>query len=113
MLANDVFQPVQERGWRHGLRNMLRVEFGKWFRTRMWWTQALIWILVVNGILAGILWSGEGMDVSEAASLFSLFIGLFPSIAIIIIMQDAVVGERESGTAAWGIPVEQLRKELS
>ena len=35
-----------------GLRNMLRAELGKWFRTNMWWVQALIWIGVIDGILA-------------------------------------------------------------
>jgi len=80
---------------------MLRAEFGKWFRTSMWWTQSLIWILVINGILAGLLWGDESMEIFEAAAFFSLFMGLFPAIAIIIIMQDAIVGEKESGTAAW------------
>lgn len=101
MAGNDYFVLTYNRGWRGGLGNMLRAEFGKWFNTNMWWVQSLLWILVINGILAGILWSEGGMDVLEAAAFFSLFMGLFPSIAIIIIMQDAIVGEKEAGTAAW------------
>ncbi len=101
MAGNEAFVMAYRRGWRGGLRNMLRAELGKWFRTNMWWVQSLIWIAVINGILAGILWSGEGMDANEATALFSVFMGLFPAIAIIIIMQDAIVGEKESGTAAW------------
>ncbi|MDX1438131.1 MAG: ABC transporter permease [Anaerolineales bacterium] len=101
MAANDVFIPVAERGWRQGLRNLLRVENGKWFRTKTWWVMGLIWIVVINGILAGILWMEDQPDVPAAAALFSLFMGLFPNIAVIIIMQDAIVSEKESGTAAW------------
>lgn len=101
MSGNDTFAMAYTRGWRGGLRNMLRAEFGKWFNTNMWWVQSLLWIAVINGVLAGMLWSEDGVDALEASALFSLFMGLFPSIAIIIIMQDAIVGEKESGTAAW------------
>ena len=101
MASNDAFVMAYTRGWRGGLRNMLRAELGKWFRTNMWWVQSLIWIVVINGILAGVIWSEEGIDIFEAVALFSLFMGLFPAIAIIIIMQDAIVGEKESGTVAW------------
>jgi ABC-2 type transport system permease protein len=101
MAGNEAFVIAYRRGWRGGLRNMLRAELGKWFRTNMWWVQALIWIGVIDGILAGVLFSGEGMEAVEGAMFFSLFMGLFPAIAIIIIMQDAIVGEKESGTAEW------------
>lgn len=101
MAGNDAFVMEYTRGWRGGLRNLLRAEMGKWFNTNMWWVQSLIWIVVINGVLGGILWSEESVDIFEAAALFSLFAGLFPSIAVIIIMQDAIVGEKESGTAEW------------
>ena len=101
MAGNDVFILAYTHGWRGGLRNLMGVEFGKWFRTNMWWVQSLIWIAVINGVLAGLLWSEAEVDALEGAAFFSLFMGLFPTIAIIIIMQDAIVGEKESGTAAW------------
>jgi ABC-2 type transport system permease protein len=101
MEANQAFELVEARGWRHGLNNLLNAELGKWFRSNTWWVQSLIWIGVINAILAGLLWSEGEVDLVEAASFFSLFMGLFPTIAIIIIMQDAIVGEKESGTAAW------------
>jgi ABC-2 type transport system permease protein len=101
MAGNSAFVMVQERGWRGGLRNLLRVENGKWWRSRMWWSQALIWTLVIDGILAGILWSGQEINAVDAVSLYGIFSGLFPAIAVVIIMQDALVGEKESGTAAW------------
>lgn len=102
MAGNSAFQPVTARGWSGGLGNLLRASFGQWFHTRMWWTQAALWTLVINGILAGVLWSGnEAPEVLDGVMLYSIFSGLFPSIAAVIIMQDAIVGEREAGTAAW------------
>lgn len=102
MAGNSAFDLVQETGWRGGLRNLLRADFGVWFGTRLWWTQGLIWIAVINGILAGVLWSSsEGPDVPTGLTLYCVFSALFPAIAVVIIMQDAIVGEREAGTAAW------------
>ena len=101
MSGNSVFIPVQERGWRGGLRNMLRGEFGKWWGSNLWWIQSLIWIGVINGILAGVLWGGDTATIEEGVALYCVFTGLFPNIAIIIIMQDVIVGEKEMGTAAW------------
>lgn len=101
MAGNDGFVMATTHGWQGGLRNLHRAELGKWFQTNMWWIQSLIWIGVINGILAGLLWSDESIDILEAASFFSLFMGLFPAIAVIIIMQDAIVGEKKSGTAEW------------
>jgi ABC-2 type transport system permease protein len=62
--------------------------------------QCLIWIGVIDLILASIVWRPE-TSVEESVMLYSIFTGLGPAIAIIIIMQDAVVGEKEAGTAAW------------
>lgn len=101
MSKNDVFTLVQESGWRGGLRNMLRLESGKWWGSRLWWIQTLIWILVINGMLVTMLWSEESPALEEIVILYCLFSSLFPSIAIIIIMQGVIVGEKEMGTAAW------------
>ena len=101
MAGNSVFELVQVRGWRGGLNNLLRGELGSWWKSSSWWVQTLIWVGVINGILAGMLWGAEGVGPQEAATLYSVFSGLFPTIAVIIILQDAVVGEKESGTAEW------------
>jgi ABC-2 type transport system permease protein len=101
MAGNSAFQMVAERGWRGGLRNLLRIENGKWWRSRTWWVQTLLWTVIINGILAGILWSGQPVSAIDAVSLYCIFSGLFPAIAVIIIMQDELVGEKETGTAAW------------
>ena len=52
MASTTVLQPVKERGWRRGFANLLRKENGEWWRTRRWWLQSLLWLLIINGILA-------------------------------------------------------------
>ena len=39
-------------GWRMGLRNMLAKENFAWWRTRRWWIQILVAMLILNGSLA-------------------------------------------------------------
>jgi len=117
MIGNNTFDLVGERGWRRGLGNLLRAGFGSWWKTNTWWIMSLMWTLIINGVLAGVLWSGSDgdMDWEVAIVLYGLFAGLFPTIAVIIIMQDAVVGEKESGTAAWVLskPVSRVSFILS
>ena len=100
MADNSVFDLVQVRGWRGGFKNLLRGELGNWWKSNTWWIHSLIWVGVINVVLAGVLW-GEDIGGESGAALYTIFAGMFPSIAVIIILQDAVVGEKESGTAAW------------
>lgn len=101
MAGNSEFEIVEEQGWRRGLHNLMRQGFASWWKTNNWWVQTLIWTGVINFILAGMLWSAQGFNVQDALSFYAIFAGLFPPIAVIIIMQDVVVGEKLSGTAAW------------
>ena len=73
--------------------------FASWWRTRDWWTQALLWTFILNGSLAVAIWGDE----SGGVDVFILFgvMTMFAAIAVAIIMQEAIVGERRSGTAAW------------
>jgi ABC-2 type transport system permease protein len=101
MAGNSAFELRDERGWRRGLGNLMSAGFAAWWSTNLWWVQTLMWTAIINVALAGLLWGAEVFDPQEAPALFALFAGLFPPIAVTIIMQDAVVGEKLSGTAAW------------
>jgi ABC-2 type transport system permease protein len=107
MASASVLQPVKERGWRQGFANLLRKENGEWWHTRRWWTQSLLWLLIVNGILAVGIWlvpifepEGAG-DTMENLGIFIQLMSWFPMYAVIVITQGAVIGEKQSGTAAW------------
>jgi ABC-2 type transport system permease protein len=102
MSGNSAFQLVSERGWRRGLGGMLRSEFSRWWGTRMWWIQCLIWVGMIGFMLSAILFGAEDPPPSdEVAMLYAIFAGLFPVVGVVIIMQGVVVGEKKSGTAAW------------
>jgi ABC-2 type transport system permease protein len=104
--ANDL-QLLDERGWRQGFANLYHKENGEWWHTRRWWIQSTLWLLVVNGILAILLWvvpavdPTEAMDAVENLGTFMRLMALFPMYAVIVITQGAIIGEKQSGTAAW------------
>jgi ABC-2 type transport system permease protein len=107
MASASVLQPVRERGWRQGFANLLRKENSEWWHTRRWWTQSLLWLLIVNGILAVGIWvvpifePAEAGDMMENLGIFIQLMAWFPMFAVIVITQGAVIGEKQSGTAAW------------
>jgi len=114
-----------------GFANLWRKENGTWWRTRRWWMQSLIWLVLLNGLLATVLWApwlqpapaGRAEDAAgETASLepipnalagiiqdkatagvfvFMLMGGLALPIAAVITGQDVIIAEKQSGTAAW------------
>lgn len=106
MSGNSVFELVDEQGWRAGLKNMLRAEFNRWWKTSTWWVQALIWISVVDLMLITIISSVNATDelsmpVQELVLLYGVFGGMFTAVGVVVSMQGSIVGEKISGTAAW------------
>jgi ABC-2 type transport system permease protein len=87
-------------GWTRGLRNMLNGEVGSWFGTRKWWSQIIIWGAITNLIYVTAAFSTKGSGV-EGIMIFNVFVGMATAIGATILMQNAVIGEKRSGTAAW------------
>jgi ABC-2 type transport system permease protein len=101
MSGNEAFEIVSGHSWSRGLDTMLRSGLARWFKTRSWWVNCLIWGGLVGGILSAVAFNPEPPSFTELLMLFSVFAALFPAVGIIIIMQDALVGEKREGTAAW------------
>jgi ABC-2 type transport system permease protein len=98
--------------------NLFTKEMGEWFRTRRWIWQLLIWQILVNGIVVfmlfvvpvleanGVPMVGVGstdMIPPEALGFYwalpmMVFVGI-PG--VIILAQDEIIQEKQSGTAAW------------
>ncbi len=117
MSTSAPLQSLNETGWRIGFANFLRKENQEWWGGRRWLTQASLWSLILGGFLALPLFvapaaapSGEEATVSviDAAQIYFQVAGLALAIAVIIRGQSAIVGEKQSGTAAW-----MLSKPLS
>jgi ABC-2 type transport system permease protein len=118
LAARQALQPVRERGWLGGFSNMLGKELGEWFGTRRWLWQVIIWVSLINGLMAFVLFvvpkiDPNGLQVSEGVSagpdsLMMMGLTLYFSMAVIagsigtmILAQDEVIREKQSGTAAW------------
>jgi ABC-type transport system involved in multi-copper enzyme maturation permease subunit len=115
MANSTALNRIPLRGRRTGFGNMLRKESAAWWGTRTWLVQAIIWLLIINGIVAVILWtvpqatadlpSDEAMTVDqalpEAVEIFFALGGMAAAVGIIIVMQGSVLDETQSGTLAW------------
>jgi len=103
MSSNTIFELVSERGWRRGLSNLLNNEFAGWWKTRMWWIQCLIWVGLIGFIVGTALFGSPGARprLSDGLELWAIIAGIFPAVGVVIIMQDALVGDKRDGTAAW------------
>ena len=106
MAGNSAFSIIEQTGWQAGLKNLLRAEFRRWWKTRTWWIQSLVWIGIVDLILVMVISASKATDelalpASELIMLYGVFGGMFASVGVVILMQGAIVGEKNSGTAAW------------
>ena len=101
MSGNEAFELVGERGWSRGFDNMLRSGLARWFKTRSWWVNCLIWGGLAALIVSAVAFTAEAPPLEELLAVTLIFTGLFPAVGIIIVMQDAIVGEKKEGTAAW------------
>jgi len=100
-------QPNTSTGPLAGFGNMLKIEGSRWLSPRTLITQSLAWFFAINFIVAMPLIVAPMVDGSEIISLkmaTEVFIGIFSmviAVGTIIVMQSALVGEKQSGTAAW------------
>lgn len=114
MQANVSFETVSDKGWMLGLHTLLRKENRAWWGTRRWWTQTLIWLLGINGLVAFVLFVLPPMVIQMQGELPADFdplilgiqtffqlgtLGL--AVGVVILTQGTVQQEIESGTAAW------------
>jgi ABC-2 type transport system permease protein len=99
MAADVTFHPVKDRGWLSGLRPLLRKEAHAFWGTRACWVQLGAWTLLIQGLLLNSLARAHyGAPGTEFVSVGMGFIG---AAGMIVITHNAIVGEKQSGTAAW------------
>jgi ABC-2 type transport system permease protein len=118
LASRQMLKPVPESRRLGGFANMLDKEMGEWFRTRRWLTSAIVWLAIINGMITFVLFvapavdpkalvgeNGQPIGKEEIAVMgLTLFfsIGIIAgSIGMIIMAQDEIIREKQSGTAAW------------
>ncbi len=97
-----------------GFGNILSKELTDWFGTRRWWVQLLICLFILNVSLAIILFVLPNSEPSNSSAtnkpselygsglaMFFNTLAMLGSIGIIVLTQDEIIQEKQSGTAAW------------
>ena len=118
LASRTMLRPVRESKRLGGFGNMLDKELGEWFNTRRWLVQTIIWLAILNGLLTFVLFVAPKIDPNALngptgappgrEEIFVMGMTLFFSmsavagvIGMIILAQDEVIREKQSGTAAW------------
>ena len=121
MEVTEVLTSVKDRDWANGFGNLFQKETRHWWGTWTWVVQIVIWMLIVNGMLAMVTLAApkieeaqakEEISAEEAAAasgalaetavrVFFIFSGLALPVGVVILGQDAIIQERQTGTVAW------------
>lgn len=119
MTAKLELQPVREIPALQGYKNLLSKENRLWWRTKRWWINAIIWTAAVCGLVSIMLFMmpnlpGVGDDPSAIAAggpiafgrqmgiqVFFEFGAVMFALGTIILTQDLIVQEKQSGVIEW------------
>jgi ABC-2 type transport system permease protein len=104
--TSSQFQLVNEKNWRRGLGNLLRGEYSVWFKSSRWWKHLLMWFSIINVmmvimVIASAQEAKKGNEGPPLLLMYGVFGGMFVAFGVMVIMQRVLVGEKNSGTAAW------------
>ena len=119
MTVNQALRKTNEWNPLRGFSNLFNKENRAWWGTRRWWINALLWTVLLGGLTAIMLF-GPNEEVLEATEAeiaqaggvtgYTLWVGLnvffqfgvsVLAIGTIILSQDLIIGERQSGVAEW------------
>jgi ABC-2 type transport system permease protein len=105
--VHPALQPAGGSGWRLGLGNLLDNENRRWWGTRRWLAQLVLWLVLINGLVAVVAAAsaGEGLAPAEVyaeiADVFTGALAITTAIGVVAMAQGAIIGEKQLGTAAW------------
>jgi ABC-2 type transport system permease protein len=88
-----------------GFLNLFHAELNRWFGTRRWIWQSLLWILLIDGMIGAIGIASRFFEelntaAADVRQVFGL-IAAFGSIGTVILMQTVIIREKENGVASW------------
>ncbi|UCD99256.1 MAG: ABC transporter permease subunit [Chloroflexota bacterium] len=105
-VASGDLQSVKEKGWKRGLGNLLQGEYSAWFKSSRWWKHLILWFTIINVmmiimVIASAQEAKKGNEGPPILLMYGVFGGMFVAIGVMVIMQQVLVREKRSGTAAW------------
>ena len=116
MDANGELKRVKEWAWIRGFANLYHKESQAWWSTRRWWINGLLWSVVAVGCVALMIFflpavdaaTGNTAIVERMGGLVKMgLMGFFESgamlitIGLIVLCQDLIVGEKQTGLTEW------------
>ncbi len=128
MSTNLDLQKVIEWEGLRGFSNLFRKENGAWWGTRRWWINTLLWTVLLCGLMAFMLFvpNEEVYEASEAEIalagglipyILSLGLNVFFEFGVsilaiwtVILSQDLIIGEKQSGVAEWLLSKPVMRR---
>ena len=95
-------EKVTNRGIFSGLGNLISMETGRWIRTHRWLTNILIYLstfqfFILSSILPNPYRLYPQIGIGQLINLVPIFV----PIAVVVLLQNEVIKERELGTMAW------------
>ncbi|MBI9043354.1 MAG: ABC transporter permease subunit [Anaerolineaceae bacterium] len=111
-VLNTKFQQIKGSDWRRGFNQVFKGEMSRWFGSRRWLVQILIYtflifplvLTIINKSDTRILADGQVVAVDhlkEGVEFFNATQGIIGVIGVTLMMEGAILGEKRSGTAAW------------
>lgn len=126
MSANVKFEQVQEFHWLRGYTNLHRKESQLWWRTRRWWVNTLLWVGILGGLTANILFVPTFLKLADPEQIaqaggetpFLVLQGLgllfevgsqLLCMGVVVLCMDLVIDEKRNGITEWLLskPVER------
>jgi ABC-2 type transport system permease protein len=118
MAANIEFTRRKNLNGLQGFSNLLHKENRAWWGTRRWWINALLWPVLICGLLANMLFVptvanlASESEIAQAGSVtaYVVLMGLSVffefgttvlGLGAVVLLQDAIIGEKQSGVAEW------------
>ena len=118
MAANIAFERVNELNGFRGFTNLFHKENRAWWGTRRWWINALLWPVLMCGLLANMLFVPTIANLATEAeiaraggltahilqmglSVFFEFGTTVLALGAVVLTQDAILGEKQGGVAEW------------
>ena len=112
MDANLDLKRIKEWAWMRGFANMYKKESRAWWTTKRWWINGLLWSGLVGGMMAFILFLvpaffaklGQTTIVADNGGLVKMGLKMFfdlgalaITVGVIVLCQDLIIGEKQSG----------------